>query len=525
LGVITTSFFDLSGNEIPVVDGTLFLQEAGSYYLRIKGVACPRAWLGVRPLREQEGIGFRIDIGHWVGESELRIDAEGELQSTPIVVQPRTEKLSESCWIAMLREIEDWLPAATLGTEGGLLGKVGKTGANSSLLIEALVPLLAAFEKALKVLLNQPCQLDRTIWIEKELTNISNCRRETMSWIGKHPEVGAWLDPWKAVELDGSGPKIPQRVSIDSVDHPANRYIAWLVFRITKKLVEVRSYLDQLAKSDSISDETSLWSEARAQRIEIWLARINRVVRGSFLTHIKRKPATESALLTIFDDPVYARVHSMGRLFLSPLFTLEKEEGDLSAAVKPSYTIYEIWCYLALFNQLKEYLTNWTWHSVGLRKLTALTGTGAGAKITARSPSGEKVLQLLFNPVFTSYYARADQARWSLSGERRPDFVISMKEKRKEGWWVFFDAKYRVGRRNLENAFQSVHIYRDSLRYDGYGGTCRAGCLLVPAVSSDSRQWFSGNYRDKYLSGAWELTPGKAYGSEMVEWIMSMLSS
>ena len=86
---------------------------------------------------------------------------------------------------------------------------------------------------------------------------------------------------------------------------------------------------------------------------------------------------------------------------------------------------------------------------------------------------------------------------------------------KREGRWIFLDAKYRVGRRNLEDAFQSVHIYRDSLRYDGYGGTCKAGCLLSPSTSPGSELWFSQEYRNDYLSGVWELKPGKECGPEL----------
>ena len=325
------------------------------------------------------------------------------------------------------------------------------------------------------------------------------------------------------MELDGNGPKIPVRRSIDSIDHPANQYVAWLLYRVTKKIQAIKKFLDTLAKSRAGSDETSVWCEARSLRIEAWLGRIEKIVKNSFLSSIERKPASESALLTIFDDPVYARIHSMGRLFLSPLFTLEKSQGDLSAAVKPNYTIYEIWCYLALFNALQKHLRDWKWQNGGLTKLLSLTGTGAGATISAKSPSGDMVLELLFNPVFVGYHARTNKARWSLSGERRPDFVISLKRKGTEGTWIFLDAKYRIGRSNLADAFQSVHIYRDSLRYDGYGGKCRAGCLLSPSMTADAKEWFSKAFRNEHCAGVWELKPGRDHGYEMAEWIESML--
>ncbi len=249
MGVVTTSVFDLSGNEIPLQDGALFLEEASSYILIVVGSTCMGAWLDVRSLTEFEHGRFRVDIGHWVGESELIIDAADKLHNIPVFVQPRAEKLSESGWFTMLREIEEWLPGATLGAEGGLLGSVGSIGVGTSFLVEALVPLLPILEKSLKVLIRQPCQLDKGIWIEQDLTKIRECRQDTMAWLAQHPEVGVWLDPWKIVELEGYAPKIPVRISIDSIDHPANQYVAWLLYRIRKKLLEIRVILDRVATS------------------------------------------------------------------------------------------------------------------------------------------------------------------------------------------------------------------------------------------------------------------------------------
>jgi hypothetical protein len=523
LGVVT--LFDLSGNEIPLEDGGLLLEEFRSYNLVVTGSDSAKAWLDVLPLNPQAQGQFRIDIGHWVGETNLKIDTEGEFYEIPIFVQPRAEKLSESRWFVMLREIETWLPGATLGAEGGLLGRVGISGIASPLLAEALVPVLPVLEKALKTLINQPRQLDKGIWIEQSLTKIRGGCREMIAWISQNPEIGMWLDPWKAVELDGHGPKIPLRRSIDSVDHPANQYVAWLLFQIIKKLEEVQNFLNKIANSRLGSDETSVWCEARALRIDASVTRLKRLVKNSFLSRIDRRPASDSALLTVLDDPVYARIHSMGRLFLSPLFNFEKSEDAIRAAVKPSFTIYEFWCYLALFNLLKTHLHGWVWNNKDLGKLLSLTGTGTGALFSASSPSGDMVLELLFNPVFVSYHAHKNQARWSLSGERRPDFLISLKKNGTEGTWIFLDAKYRVGRSNIENAFQTIHIYRDSLRYDGYQGKCRAGFLLSPSMTTDAKKWFSDEFKNEHLAGVWELKPGKEYGPEMAEWIMALLNS
>src|SRR5690606_12861614 len=100
---------------------------------------------------------------------------------------------------------------------------------------------------------------------------------------------------------------------------------------------------------------------------------------------------------------------------------------------------------------------------VGLNQL--LRGTGAGAKCTYRLANGRTVT-LEFNPTFRSYWTRNVEVnateRFSLSGERRPDLVLTASGGDHESVWLPLDAKYRVKRDALANAFESVHIYRDS---------------------------------------------------------------
>lgn len=523
MGLINFSIFDPSGNQIFLDGDTLFLEEVRTYCLKIDGPEKCNAWLDIIGLDQQESGEYHIKIGHWVGKTHLRFEIEEKTQNIPIVVRPRSEKLSENRWLTMLQEIEEWMPGATLGGEGGTHGKVGSKGISSSLLIEALVPLLPLFEKTLKVLISQPRYQDKNIWIEQNFTKIRGCTRDAITWIARHPEVGVWLDPWKKVDLEGDGPRVSIRRSIDTVDHPANQYIAWVIYQVVKKLQYTQKVLRDMAGSMGGSDETSIWCNARYKRIDDCLKRIRRLVKNSFFIHVKKRNASESALLALFDDPVYARIHRLGRLFTSSLFSLYHREDSLGAAVKPSFSIYEIWCYLSLFNILRDKLENWQWKSAHLDKLLSPTGTGSGAFFSAKSPSGDQVLKILFNPVFISYHAKTNQSRWSISNERRPDFVISLESKETEGSWLFFDAKYRVGKTNLGDAFQSVHIYRDALYFDGYGDKCKAGCLIAPSMTEDAKEWFSTDFKEKYSTGIWELKPGQENNTGIGEWIIFVL--
>lgn len=93
------------------------------------------------------------------------------------------------------------------------------------------------------------------------------------------------------------------------------------------------------------------------------------------------------------------------------------------------------------------------------------------------------------------------------------------------GRWLCLDAKYRVGRRNLADAFSSVHIYWDALRYEGRGGSCREVALLAPAITPDSKEWFSETFFDKFRCGVWELHPGVKPNSRFSRWIVDCLEA
>lgn len=91
-----------------------------------------------------------------------------------------------------------------------------------------------------------------------------------------------------------------------------------------------------------------------------------------------------------------------------------------------------------------------------------------------------------------------------------------------DGRWLCLDAKYRVSRKNLGDAFSSVHIYKDSLRYDGYGGKSKAVLLLSPSMTEDAAGWFSDEYIEAFGAGVREFKPGIT-SSQLGKWIVATL--
>ncbi|XXU41802.1 nuclease domain-containing protein [Sorangium sp. So ce1000] len=120
------------------------------------------------------------------------------------------------------------------------------------------------------------------------------------------------------------------------------------------------------------------------------------------------------------------------------------------------------------------------------------------------------------------YLARGTSDRYSISGERRPDIAISFDPPGGPRSWICLDAKCRVRREALADSFTSLHIYRDALRWETFGGLCRGGLLLVPAVESACQPWFADDFRERFGIGAWRLTPGEPPDLDLAKLILAM---
>lgn len=157
------------------------------------------------------------------------------------------------------------------------------------------------------------------------------------------------------------------------------------------------------------------------------------------------------------------------------------------AAIRPSFTLYELWTFLKVERLLRDELVDASWSRKGYGNLLRLESSGTGARCTAMLPEG--TLRLHFNPRFRGYLKRGDRKRFSLSKERRPDLVLTWKPLSGEARWICLDAKYRVSPENVADALSSLHLYRDSLIYEPYGGRCRAAWILTPAKDPACDPW------------------------------------
>ncbi|GAU09291.1 nuclease domain-containing protein [Desulfoplanes formicivorans] len=505
------------GEKIGPLNGILCLEENRSYEVVVKEPATTRAWLDQLPLEACAPGCFSLNTGFWVGKSVLHLETPTSRTSIPIRVRPAPNKLDPKAWQIMLSDLEIWLNGVSVGLEGGVNGRITtETGPTPQFLATALLPLVNPLVISLATICQTPRTKDAGYWQDVALRNMHKADRESLAWVTRHPETGAWLLPWVRVDLIGDEPHFPQRCITQTVDHPANRYVVWLARKAEHTLKSTGIALRSMAKSPPV-DDTSRWCLNRSRSLLDGAEIIGNIIKRSPLRHVRPHPPSEAALLVVLDDPAYAAFHSTSRLFISPAFSLDQGQ-PCGAPVRPSYEIYEIWCYLTLVHASQKKWPHWKWQSKGFGHILNMTSSGTGATTTGTAPNGSRI-DLAFNPIFPGYFARNNASRYSLSTERRPDITIAWQPVHGDAWWACLDAKYRVGRTNLGDAFSSVHIYRDALIWKKFGGPPRYSFLLAPKASHDCGDWFSETFREKTNRGIWEFSPTGEGGRNFIEWL------
>lgn len=500
---------DAKGEALPSEDDRWLLEESRVYVIGgVEHVECDD-----RKLPATAG-GFEFDTGHAIGRRVLVWRAGAQTGRAVLEIRPRSDKLEPEAWLLLIDDLESWLPSVTVGFEGTRHGQVGTQGRSAGWFAEALLPLAPLLLRAVKDLTSHLRIRTLTHLANEPFRRARKASRETMAFMARHPDAAVWLDRWASVERRGQPPLVPLRSTYETLDHPANSYMRWLLRRVELALALAATRLESIGGDAEIQ----AWCASRASRLRQTSTELAELVRRSPLGSVTPAPPTDAALAVVLDDPRYARVQAIARRFLLPRFT-PTASSDTPASVRPSYGLFELWCLLALQRSLSA-AGDLEWKSVGLANLLNATGSGGGFRFIGKGKDG--TLRLDFNRTFASYTNRKKRGLWSLSGERRPDFLVSWQPANgARASWIFLDAKYRVGR-NLVDAFESLHIYRDALRWAGGGDKAQGGVLLAPARTDSTEAFFSAGYRADFGIGAFELRPG-GDTTALAEWIRDRL--
>ncbi|WP_342378541.1 restriction endonuclease-like protein [Myxococcus stipitatus] len=527
-------FRDAKGRHLEgiIQDGVVVLEEDRTYKLALQlseaaQVEC-RGWLGELELEwDSASTSFTLRTSYWVGTQSLRIQGPQGEQHLSVEVLPHKNKLQSEAWAHLLRDLDAWMPGTTVGQEGGRHGRVGHQGCDIAGVASVLGDLVPAFEAALTSVLRAPKEQSVELWTEVPIHSVKQADRGTLRWLASHPNTYQGVRGYAESFGTGPVPRVPSRAWQGALDHAANRHVAWLTRQVVLKLRDTVECVERgLQKTQSLDPDLEDWCKGRVRQLVQGAHDLEALLLETPLGAMTPEYASDSAILTFVDDPLYARVHAFGQLFLSPRFQLPTDDAHLSAPVRPSYELYELWTFLALRRLLAELLPDAQWSEDNTDTLRLFDESPHGASYTARWP-GHGTLTLHFNLSFPGFLTRERKrsSHWSISKTRRPDLVVTWQPDVGQARWLCLDAKYRTDTRGIADAFESAHIYRDSLRWRDMGeqGRCAGAVLLVPTRLPQTAPWFEKSFRDEHHVGVFCLTPGQSPPTELIEWLRHTL--
>lgn len=286
---------------------------------------------------------------------------------------------------------------------------------------------------------------------------------------------------------------VEQPRTFATLDHPATRAIHYLAHRLLVRLERTARKLSAVKHSARAQELAQLTREG--------IVEIQKLRRTPPLRDAPGEPPNAAAVQAIIDHPDYSRSYRLLRRLLDPGLRLA-ESRDFEANLRFSYDLFELLVLYRLISELQAELDEgWSLEAddapAARAGVLADPRTGRIWRATRRE-TGER-LELHYQRTFGAWAEEANEFQ-SLTGERRPDYVLLLKRSGEPVAWLLLDAKYRSCRGAIHQALEELHAYRDSLRWNGRRAT--AAYILVPALAQDAACYGDPRYHATQSFGA-----------------------
>jgi hypothetical protein len=388
-------------------------------------------------------------------------------------VAPDANKLGRHELATMVSELLTEDPSLVVGTEPA----TSPTGHLSSsedpwLAFVRLRRYAPDFVRAIEPIRSRP---RRTLRVRRESAALHQVRRidrHTVTAILRGPG-GALLATEDREQTVRPDVRLDVPSVAESMDAAANRAMLAMVralhIRSRALLDRLRIEVERERESDTRTSLAVRWPRRR-QFLESLIAQLNRIGRQLPFAAVERAEITAAGLTAIAADSTYSRAWSRGWRALRR--GVDATETAERLWLSPSWEIYERWCFLRIGKLLKDRFASWNWS----RRTNPHRWEGS---------SGERRAELRLQPTFSTCETQAP-LRWSLSRERVPDIVLSVRIGEVTRFLVF-DVKYRASRTSILDAMESAHIYQDSLRI----GSRRPEATLLIVPRTESATWLA----------------------------------
>jgi hypothetical protein len=423
----------------------------------------------------------------WCGRATLNIISDDPPVDLVIRAVPSGSKYSEDEYERMIERILSYGANTVWGLapgqdRGSELAHASLGATHPVIVEEYLAPLLGRLGRILR----NPVVNHRRVEVLEGLRLARPITSHILAWLSTRPDRLAKL------RQGDTSSAVPQQVRQETYDHPANRFVKTLVRRLRENFDHTAIALLNYAQGGLVGDLEKARARHLADRLRMAMNKLLSALQTSFLRELVPGEMSEGVAQVFGDHPAYARFAKLARRLLD-LGVRLNNSGDLASSLRRSYDLFEIYC----LYQLAQYLE---------------TTLGSGWTYGRASPRGH----VLCSPPEGEFWSaqRGDGRRWrleyqkpfghgksgaiTLTTSRKPDFVLSEWQEDRLLRWCLLDAKYRTAQSSINEALESMHIYRDSLRWrpdpNGEVQHAYAGVLIVPHVADEVRRFAKPSY-------------------------------
>jgi hypothetical protein len=437
----------------------------------------------------------------WCGRATLMVISDRPPVELTIRSTPSGSKYSEDEYERMI----EWVLAFGASLPWGLApgesaaseGRQQRLSATHPALIRHyLLPLLEQLSRVL----HDPVVNQRRVDLIEPFRFTRAPAPGTLSWLASHPEK------LRRIKHGDRHAVTLNQVRRETNDHPANRYVLTLVRRLRASFESTAKALMEFGRAALTDDLEKRRAEHLAARARDASNQLVSALEHVVLQDLEPGEMSEGVTQVFADHPAYGRFSKLARRLLTPGVQLDRK-GDLASSLRRSWDLFEIYCLYKLIDALQRALgQTWTYHDKPLTH-HVLSSPPEGRCWSASHPDGRQWALFYQQP-----FGHTEASSFTISRARRPDFVLAAFVGKRLERWILLDAKYRTEEASIHQALESMHIYRDSLRWrcDEGGGeqTASAGYLLVPAVADRLRRFAHGSYLARWQLGLLRIDDG-----------------
>ncbi len=452
----------------------------------------PEAWLNGRALTwDASANAFRAALPP--GRSRIRVSHPPDERWLTIEMAPDDGQRVAQRWSALLADLERWIPSEAMRVDQARWAR-------------STVALLPIWRRAVRAVAGKPRGLLQESVYYTPADRIQRADRRLSRWLERHP------GDYRAVMEADTSVYLPQRTATATMDHPANRYAAYLVARVTRALGTMAEQLRQ---------HTHGSSRGNAGLIEWTLEDLEVVWRSSFLSRVSPAPLASGVLSVVLDDPLYARIHSYARRLVAPQAVVDAKAVS-KALPEPHKApgLYEVWAFMAVAHALEKLLPGWRWAWRG--HLSAFDAHKTTVQVEGRR--GDQALVLSLRPHFVPEWSKEDFPRRDLWGGGGPSLALVAwnDSDRHQGRWISIDVDDDRSVGSAE-ARKRVHAHRDGLWWEGAGGRPVLGIWLAADPGEELMGWGGQRFVERYGVGAFRMEPGAVMAHRIVaSWIRAL---